>query len=283
MAEETARLRLHVQQLNNGTFIATFLHGTNDSETSRRLDHFLSPYNPPYDDRGALYYVVAVILIYGMSIILMIGSLVRKNQKDSGITNYMKDMDKVRCLERRQQKFKTRLAMQRSAKNVLGSNKTVLTIPSASQNVPTNAEWSPSDYISMRHDSGTSMWSTDSNSGANMDDSQSPLLKTGIPEEYHNQRNDSGRSRRKETGDSCNIQMPSREDDHDECGTMTYLARDKSLPPEPPSPSLAVLQEEEEEEDEEVQLMGIIYVERNDRNILINIDDVETELVASSV
>ena len=35
---------------------------------------------------GALYYVIAVVLIYGFSIILMIGSQIRKNKHDKGVS-----------------------------------------------------------------------------------------------------------------------------------------------------------------------------------------------------
>jgi len=35
---------------------------------------------------GALYYVIAVVLIYGFSIILMIGSQIRKNKHDRGLS-----------------------------------------------------------------------------------------------------------------------------------------------------------------------------------------------------
>lgn len=35
---------------------------------------------------GALYYVIAVVLIYGFSIILLIASQIRKNKHDKGIS-----------------------------------------------------------------------------------------------------------------------------------------------------------------------------------------------------
>jgi hypothetical protein len=67
---------------------------------------------PDYDDAGALYYVVAVVFLYGFSIILMIGSLIRKSHSDRGMNVYMQGLDKVRRLERRREKFKVRMFMQ---------------------------------------------------------------------------------------------------------------------------------------------------------------------------
>ncbi|KAH9493143.1 hypothetical protein Btru_022458 [Bulinus truncatus] len=42
------------------------------------------------DDIGALYYVVAVIFIYGLSIVMMIASHIRKNKQDSQLRTYLK-------------------------------------------------------------------------------------------------------------------------------------------------------------------------------------------------
>ena len=55
-----------IEQNDNGTFIASV------QQDGRRLPH--------QDDVGALYYVVAVILIYGCSILMMIASYIRKNK-----------------------------------------------------------------------------------------------------------------------------------------------------------------------------------------------------------
>ena len=52
------------------------------------------------------------------------GSSMKKSQHDNGVNTYMKDLDNVRRLERRQEKFKTRLAMQKkSYSRVLSSDK----------------------------------------------------------------------------------------------------------------------------------------------------------------
>ena len=57
------------------------------------------------DDLGALYYVVAVIFIYGFSIVLMIASHIRKNKMDQKLTSYLKEMANVRKRERQIQLF----------------------------------------------------------------------------------------------------------------------------------------------------------------------------------
>lgn len=95
-------VRFQIEQLDNETFLATLVAHSNGSMLHGEK---------PYDDQGALYYVVAVVFIYGFSIILMIGSLIKRNKNDNGVSKYMKDMDKVRRMERRQLKYQTRLAM----------------------------------------------------------------------------------------------------------------------------------------------------------------------------
>ena len=55
-----------------------------------------------YDNIGALYYVVAVVLIYGLSIVMMIASHIRKNKQDSQLRAYLKDMAALRKKNRRE-------------------------------------------------------------------------------------------------------------------------------------------------------------------------------------
>lgn len=106
-----------ITRLDNGTFIASILetksHGINGTGSGLR----------DYDDEGALIYVCAVIFIYAFSIILMIGSLIKKNMQDHGVSKYMKDIDKLRQLERRQEKFKTRMAIQKRFRKIWGSDR----------------------------------------------------------------------------------------------------------------------------------------------------------------
>ena len=100
-----------ITQLNNSFWLIT----KTDKENSTFLDY------PPfkkgaYDDEGALYYVIAVLFMYAFSIILMIGSLIKKSKQDNGMSKYMEDLNKVRKVERRQLKYKSRLAMQNNKK-----------------------------------------------------------------------------------------------------------------------------------------------------------------------
>ena len=98
-------VKFHVVMVNNRTFYASVI-GKN--KTLQSLNFFEKQ---PYDDTGALYYVVVVLCIYAFSIILMIGSVIKKSKHDNGVTKYMKGMDKIRRMERREQKFKIRLAV----------------------------------------------------------------------------------------------------------------------------------------------------------------------------
>ena len=98
-------LHLQIKQLHSGTYFASVIDETH---------HYnISTVQNEYDDTGALYYVIAVVLMYGCSIILMIGSSIKKSKNDNGVHKYMKDMDKIKRLARRQEKFKTRLVMYR--------------------------------------------------------------------------------------------------------------------------------------------------------------------------
>lgn len=54
------------------------------------------------DNVGSLYYVVAVIFIYGFSIVLMIASHIRKNQQDNQLRTYLKEMALLRKKDRRE-------------------------------------------------------------------------------------------------------------------------------------------------------------------------------------
>ena len=98
-------LKFHVVMVDNRTFYASVI-GKN--KTLQSVNFFQSQ---PYDDTGALYYVVVVLCIYAFSIILMIGSVIKKSKHDNGVTKYMKGMDKIRRMERREQKFKIRVAV----------------------------------------------------------------------------------------------------------------------------------------------------------------------------
>jgi len=70
-------LTFTVQQSDNGSLLATVVQAVPSSGRER-------------DDLGALYYVVAVILIYGFSILMMIASYTRKNRADHKLNRYLK-------------------------------------------------------------------------------------------------------------------------------------------------------------------------------------------------
>ena len=107
--ENQDELHFHIHKLDNVSFVATFVGGAADNLTDiSRNGRF--PEAKVYDNEGALYYVIVVIFIYGFSIILMIGSLIKKSD-DTGVSKYMKEMERLRSVERRQQKFMTRMAM----------------------------------------------------------------------------------------------------------------------------------------------------------------------------
>ena len=96
-------LSLIILQLDNDTYRASIQSGN-----ASHLQLLKVP-QEDYDGRGALYYVVAVLCMYAFSIILMIGSSIKKSKQDVGVSKYMKGMDKLRKIEKRQQKFIARM------------------------------------------------------------------------------------------------------------------------------------------------------------------------------
>jgi len=83
--------RLRVQRLLNGSLVATLTGPRNMSAAALVLDTASSMTSTTsslssQSSIGALYYVIAVVLIYGFSIILMIGSQIRKNKHDKGVS-----------------------------------------------------------------------------------------------------------------------------------------------------------------------------------------------------
>ena len=101
---ENQLLQLILLQINNSTYEAAIQGNVNSTEV-----RLIEVPSQEYDGRGALYYVVIVLSIYAFSIILMIGSSIKKSQDDNSISKYMKGMDKVRNIEKRHQKFKARV------------------------------------------------------------------------------------------------------------------------------------------------------------------------------
>ena len=98
-------LNVIIVQLNNKTFQASVEDGN-----SSHVD-LLKEQQPEYDPSGALIYVIAVLCMYAFSIILMIRSSIKKSKHDNNVTKYMKGMDTLRKIEKRQQKYRTRMLM----------------------------------------------------------------------------------------------------------------------------------------------------------------------------
>ncbi len=104
-------INLRVSQLNKSAWLVSI----SEHQNRTYLD-LTAVSRAAYDGEGALYYVIAVLFMYALSIILMIGSLIKKSKQDNGMSKYMEDLDKVRKVERRQLKYKSRLAMHNNKK-----------------------------------------------------------------------------------------------------------------------------------------------------------------------
>ncbi|CAD5118573.1 DgyrCDS7261 [Dimorphilus gyrociliatus] len=96
--------RLKIQDIGNETLIASVQTNANSS---------FNAYKRNEDSIGALYYVCVVVVIYGFGIVLMIGSVINKGKQDKSFRKYLSDMDKVKRLERKEEKIKTRLLMEK--------------------------------------------------------------------------------------------------------------------------------------------------------------------------
>ena len=101
-------LEFKLKKLGNKTWLASFING-NYTEYYSALP---KEEETSYDQKGAVIYVVSVLFFFGISIILMIASSIRKkNKHDHAVSKYMKGMDRVRRIEKRHAKFKTRIAI----------------------------------------------------------------------------------------------------------------------------------------------------------------------------
>ncbi|KAH3695998.1 uncharacterized protein LOC127862261 [Dreissena polymorpha] len=77
-----------------------------------------------YDNIGALYYVVAVVLIYGLSIVMMIASHIRRNKQDGQLRSYLKEMAALRKKNRREQLLEKMTTLATKTGYVNSPNKT---------------------------------------------------------------------------------------------------------------------------------------------------------------
>ena len=86
-------VKFKLSLLGNGTFLTSLLDSTSEQFNVSSVE---VPLDEEYDNQGALYYVVIVVFLYGFSIVLMIGSSLRKSKKDGSVTRYMSNLDKIR-------------------------------------------------------------------------------------------------------------------------------------------------------------------------------------------
>ena len=77
-----------------------------------------------YDSIGALFYVIAVIAMFGCTIIMMFCSFVRKSRQDNSIVSYMKDVQRLEKLQLTQEKFRTKLKIHhKKVHRILGPDR----------------------------------------------------------------------------------------------------------------------------------------------------------------
>ncbi|KAK3091958.1 hypothetical protein FSP39_024013 [Pinctada imbricata] len=93
MMDIMSSIRVRIKTNSNGTFDAVL--ETDDGSHE--------------DNIGALYYVIAVVFIYGLSIVMMIASHIRKNKQDNQLRNYLKEMSILRKNDRRE-KFYSKMS-----------------------------------------------------------------------------------------------------------------------------------------------------------------------------
>ena len=125
---ESKLLTIQILQFRNGSYVTGIKEQLITSSNSTSTLHHAA-----YDGDGALMYVIAVILMYGFSILLMIGSSMRKsNNQDHAMMLYHKDNERVKNLERKQEKFKAKLLMHNKHYcNILGSDRADITLDQA--------------------------------------------------------------------------------------------------------------------------------------------------------
>lgn len=83
---------------------------------NQTIEAVVDSYRTDEDDIGALYYVIAVVMIYGLSIVMMIASHIRRNKQDSQLRSYLKEMSILRKNDRRERIFNRVANVPTSAK-----------------------------------------------------------------------------------------------------------------------------------------------------------------------
>jgi hypothetical protein len=133
-----------------GTFLFRILSSQNNTMIGELLGNHsatVADAEKPqdYDSSGAAYYILAVIFMYGCSIVMMIGSFVKKKSSpDHSGVKYMKDLQTLEKLQLQQEKFRTKLQMhQKKVHRILGPDRAEVLDESGSPS-PT-APLSPTD------------------------------------------------------------------------------------------------------------------------------------------
>lgn len=80
---------MEVQSISNETLTVVLRKSKGNMTSGFRDDE-------TEDNEGALYYVIVVVLLYGMSIVMMIISHIRKNKMDTQLGMYIKEMELIR-------------------------------------------------------------------------------------------------------------------------------------------------------------------------------------------
>ncbi len=101
-------------EIENTTCLVT-LYRDNDKLESASPS---SPPGIPYDHQGAMYFAVAVISMYGLSIALLIGSTLKRNTIDYEVKGFLRSFIKLDIQKRKTEKFRIR-KMLREANFVL--------------------------------------------------------------------------------------------------------------------------------------------------------------------
>ena len=116
---DLVRVLFRIDKVNNDTFQATVVENNEVYRNSTITDD---------DHLGELYYVVVVLSVYAFAIVMFIASFVKKSGQDHGISIYMRDLEKVKRLEKRQEKFRFKLQMVHKDRKhrILGDNRAIV-------------------------------------------------------------------------------------------------------------------------------------------------------------
>ena len=115
---------IQLYELENGSYITDIsgnplLYNANATLSARS----------GYDGKGALMYIIVVIFMYGLSIVFMICGSMKKSNHDNAMHHYIKDTERVKKLEKKQEKFKAKLLIHNKRyHHILGSDRADITL-----------------------------------------------------------------------------------------------------------------------------------------------------------